>query len=330
MPNSMEAHSPLRLYAIRATQQYKLVLDEVTPSNRHHIVHTDVGAEGVPIHYRADGIVVFDFPQITRYSGGEIPAWDWDGNDSAPGHIAGLERTRAEIRTRRYRYMNAFLTCFNSAFPASHHLEPPCNPNRYILVVHEGGVDRLMDNGSCDLAKLPFFPPLSVETLATAAQAFRSLEGEDMDLRLDLLDLYYRSAFHKDNLELGTSLILSWAIIERCQNLLWDSYIKGGYRSVAPNAKIAGRRRETLLTDRNYTAAIKTQILALGNVYHDQEVEWLDKARKKRNDYMHSLGSIDHMDSFTASLAAARLLQKVMGYEPRPFGGSSAGWDYMR
>jgi hypothetical protein len=325
MPTVVAARTPLGIYAIRATRWYKLVLEEVTESNRNQIVYSDSGPEGVPMHFRADGITLFDFPKAGRYAGGDGPAVEIGDDGARPRQLDEVESLRTDLRQRRFRYMNAFLTCFNSAFGSSHQLEPPCNPNRYIHVLRDGG---LLDNGSSGIAALPIFPPLSPNVLADSARMFRSLEGDHIELGLDLTELYYRAAYHKDNLEFGTSLILSWALIERCQNILWMRYIKGGYTSVAPHAVIAGKRRDTLLTDRNYTAAIKTQILALGNVYHDQEVEWLDSTRKKRNDYMHSLGSVAHMDTFVAQQAAARLLQKVIGFEPRPFGGSSVGWEY--
>lgn len=325
----MEAYVPLGIYGVRASQFHKFVLQSVTSENRSAVVYRGIGLHGVPIIFRADGIVLFDFPKIEQYAGGSAPSYTLPQSGVVPDHIQIFYKNREIIRGHRYLYINAFLTCLYSSIESGSHLAPPVNPNRYILADKFDESALLTDNGSCDIKPLPFFDPISITQIEKAVTLLRSVNQKDEQELLESLEFYYRASYHKDNHEGSTALIIFWAIIERAQNRLWRHYVNGGYKAVAPYANVSGQRKKVLLNDRNYTASIKTQILALGNVLFDQEVEWLDRTRKRRNDFMHSLTPVDGMDVAIAQLAAARLIKKNFGIELNLFGGT-ASWDNIR
>jgi hypothetical protein len=327
---NQHACPPLGIYGLRASSVYKFVLETVTPENRSTIVSNELGLHDVPIICRADGIVFFDFPKIEKYAGGSVPSYSLPPTGVMPENIQCFYREREKIRSSRYRYMNAFLAYLYSYTGASSILPSPVHPNRFIATDRCDRFAKLFDNGSCDLSSLPIFDPISEDQLRNTVTRFRKIDHiEEVNDVLEFLEFYYRAAYHKENLETSTALIILWAIIERAQNLLWNKFIIGGYKSVAPHARVQGQRKKVLLNDRNYTASIKTQILALGNVLFDQDVELIDQARKRRNDFMHSMADVDHGDVASAQWAAARLIKKNFDIEVKPF-GATASWDYTR
>ena len=326
----MESYADLPAYAARATWTYKLVLDDaVTTENRADVVCSDLGPEGVPIIFRRDGLVIFEFDKAKEYSGGGIPAYELDPRKGSPKHINEKREIRERLRERRYRYMNAFMSCFNSVINMSNQLPRASGPDHYIWARLELGQWRFMDNGACDLSRVPFASAIAGHQLKQAVQRFRSANPKHYELALEVLDLVYRAGYHLNNHEFQTSLILCWVVIERCQNILWGDFVAGGYKTINPNSNIAGDRKKLLLSDRNFTASIKSQILALSGVYRDDELKSLDGVRKKRNAFMHGLEIITSSDAMFARRPVDLLVEKALGVKLGLF-GNPGSWDYIR
>lgn len=292
-----------------------------------------LGTDGVPLLFLADEMVIFGFPASDRYSGKDIPSFLLSDDGNMPRRIQIANEHGSSIWAKRSIYMKAFLYRFNSNIDSTDDITHPSSLVYYIDAWLQGAAWILRENNQCNLHWLPVFFTVDSNSPSGCCVMFRTLAKDvsDTELCLDIMELYYRIACQKSNHEPQTALILVWSLIERCQNILWDIlwdiFMKNGYKSIAPNADIKGKRIEVLLFQRRYTAAIQTQILGLSDTCSDTDVESLDQARKKRNDFMHSMQEIVNVDAFGAQLAAANLKIKTFDVELRPF-GSWSGWEF--
>jgi hypothetical protein len=330
MSHHDEGNVVLPAYAARASVLHKLVLEDLNEATRSNIVYSGTGPRAVPIHFRADGIVIFEFDTVDEYAGGVVDPYEVPDT----GHIPSLARRASEardlIRERRYRYMNSFLTCFNVALNRTNDLIVPCSSAHYIWARKEQGRWHLMDNGSGRLAGIPIFPDaVPVETLSAALSNFNQVRTSQIEEALQTLDLFYRVAFHMNNHEFQTVIILCWAIVEGSQGIIWEEFVRSGYKSINPHSDIKGARLKNLLSDRNYTASIKSQMLALSGVYSDQDIELIDKVRRKRNSFLHGLDLMSSGDAFSAMWACQRIVEKAFNLKIAPFGNPTS-WDYKR
>ena len=325
-----EGYVALPAYATRASSMHKLVLDGVNEANRSTIVYSGTGPGTVPIHFRADGIVLFEFDKVAEYAGGAVDPYEVSDTVGVPSHAQRANEARDLIRERRYRYMNAFLTCFNVALNKTNALFVPCCSAHYIWARKEQDRWHLRDNGSGGLATLPIFPEaVPIETLSASLSNFNQIRASQLEEALQTLDLFYRVAFHMSNHEFQTVIILGWAIVEGGQNIIWEEFVRGGYKSINPNSNIKGARLKNLLNDRNYTASIKGQMLAFSGVYSDQDIELIDTVRRKRNSCMHGLDPMSIGDAFSAMWACQRIVENAFDLKIAPFGNPSS-WDYKR
>jgi hypothetical protein len=321
-------YSELPAYAARATWLHKLVIQQVDSNNRDQVVYRAVGPEDVPLLFRSDGIVIFGFDQSVSYRGGSVPPYIVPPDGHSPKETNQSIRERENLRDRRYRYMNAYMTCFNSAINITNPLPRASGPDYYIWAREDKGRWQLRDNGACELQKLPFINIIGVDQLQDSVSRFHGGRSEHYELRLDILDLVYRLSYHLNNHEFQTSLILCWIVIERCQNILWSDFVKGGYKHINQNSIIVGNRKKLLLTDRNFTASIKSQILALAGIYQDHELLQLDNVRRKRNAFMHGMEQVASTDAMFARTPVNILVEKALGTAIRMF-GNPASWDYI-
>jgi hypothetical protein len=330
MAHINEGLKELPAYAARATTWYKIVLDDVGEAERALIVQSGVGPQNVPIHFRADGIVIFEFDKSERYSGGVVEPYEVSDGGLTPNSAQRAIEARDAIRERRFRYMTAFLTCFNIALNRSNPLFVPCSSDHYIWARFESGQWRMMDNATGGLSDFKgYMGTVDATKLNNAMATFRSIRGDRVEESLQALDLFYRTAFHMSNHEFQTVLILGWALIEACQTIVWENYVRGGYKATNPHSNIIGARLKLLLTDRNFTASIKSQILALSGIFSDLDLEEIDKVRRKRNSFMHGLSTVTVSDAFETMSACRVVAKMALGLELMPF-GSPGGWDYGR
>lgn len=98
-----------------------------------------------------------------------------------------------------------------------------------------------------------------------------------------------QSYTHIYNLGYSQSFLLSWAIIEQYLGFLWEKNIK--------EREIRGERRKILLSNRDYPASVKSQILEMVGFLDLNELENVNKARKFRNAFIHNLKSISFVDA---------------------------------
>lgn len=329
MAHHDEGYVQLPACAARASVMHKLVLDDVDAQNRANIVWSGIGPQEVPIIFRADGIVVFEFHKSELFSGGSVEPFFVDDKDGIPKEALKQIQARNALREKRFRYMNAFLTCFHVAVNISNKFTPPSSQSHYIWAREEQGIWRLMDNGAGLIGAPPYALTIGKDKIEEALSDFLLIEGISAPTSLDTLDLFYRAAFNMNHHEYQTVLILGWAIVEGAQDLIWQKLIGGGYKRFNPHSKIAGKRKALLLTDRNFTASIKSQVLALTGEHLDWELERVDRVRRRRNSFMHSLEPISISDAFDAMWACGTVAKKALNLKLSPF-GNPGGWDYKR
>lgn len=330
MTDINEGFQELPAYAARATSSYKIVMNHVGVAERALIVHSGVGPQNVPIRFRADGIVIFEFNKCESYSGGAVEPYEVPEGGLVPNSAQLAITARDAIRERRFRYMTAFLTCFNIALNRTNRLFVPSSSDHHIWARFENGQWKMMDNATGGLNDFQgYFGTINATTLNKAIAAFCSIRGDKVEESLQALDLFYRTAFHNSNHEFQTVLILGWALIEACQNTIWEHYVCGGYKATNPHSNITGARLKHLRTDRNFTASIKGQILALAGKFSDNDLEHIDKVRRKRNSFMHGLSTVTQSDAFDTMFACRVVARMAFGLELMPF-GNSGGWDYTR
>jgi hypothetical protein len=306
-----------------------LVSEEpVTDENRAEFAFSAVGPEGVQISLRRDGIVIFEFHKSAAYSGGSVTSYQVSATGHVPDDIQRMMEARFVIREQRYRYMNAYLSCFNGCIRLSHMLPKPSGPDNYIWAEILQGEWSLSDGRGSDLTSVPYTSLISSGALEESMRAFHECSSKHYDLALDILNLLYKSSFYLNNHDFQTNIILSWVILERCQNILWEDFIKGGYRQINPRSEIAGKRKKLLLEDKNFTASIKSQVLGIAGVYSDAELAALDTIRKKRNAFMHGLESVTNFEALRASLSVVLFIRKALGVNLEPFGGPQS-WDRL-
>ena len=329
MAHTDEGFKALPAYGARASVMQILGDEPITAATRSDIVLRSHGPLEVPIHFRRDGIAIFEFDQVAEFAGGSVDPFVVDDTGNTPKAAELQMRAREALQEKRFRYMNACLTCFHVAANVSNKITAPSSRSSYIWARFEHGSWALMDNGAGLIKPLPFALNVHVDKLQECATAFKRIEGDDFDDSLNTLDLLYRASFNLNHHEYQTVLVIGWAVIEACQELLWKRMVAGGYKRFNPSSEITGKRKKLLLTDRNFTASIKGQILALVGEYQDSELELIDRVRKKRNDFMHSLDSVTEHDAFEAMWACGIVASKSLGLKVTPFGNPS-GWDYKR
>jgi hypothetical protein len=272
------------------------------------------GPEDIQLLFRADGVVIFDFSKSLPYSGGEIPRFQLDEGNVWPREIQRRYlKPREDIRERRAIYVNAFLACFNTALTPTGRLTAPFSSMNY-LQAHQTGGNWVLNTGGQKLAPMcgrAF--TVQAGDLIAAADLFRRDIGIETGVRFDLFGLYYRSAFHSQSHDFQGCLALAWVVIEKCQNILWNRFISGGYKSVNPQTQIDSNRKQALSNGRDYTASIKGQILSLAGIFTDQELSDVDAVRRLRNSFMHNLERVDVQAAVHALHVAGTLISKVLG-----------------
>ena len=87
---------------------------------------------------------------------------------------------------------------------------------------------------------------------------------------------------------LKNSVVLSWFVIERILNDKYSLYLESRNTSEGEVKRINSKRID-ILTGRDFTASIISQILELNNIITLEELKTIDKIRGFRNDVAHHL-----------------------------------------
>jgi hypothetical protein len=323
----MDGFAQLQSWAILATWSLRLISESVSSK----IVFDAEGPEKVRLYFRDDGVIIFEFPSPSKYSGGEIPKYQLDPGNRVPQSIEVLIDRRDSIRDQRARYVNGLLACFNAAIRPTNAFTPPLTKANYMVAYREGSQWSVRNiappwgsPGVPNASSRAFTVPS--DELRRSVELFCRMFDLVGEVGYDLLNLLYRAAFLCSQHDFQGSVALAWTVIEKAQNILWDRFLRTGYKTVNPNTQITGRRRKLLMGSRDYTASVRSQVLSLAQLYSDDELNGIDKVRGKRNAFMHNLEAVAPMDASNAIVWALHMIGKVLGTEFF-FSPTYASWD---
>jgi hypothetical protein len=141
--------------------------------------------------------------------------------------------------------------------------------------------------------------------------------GEEV---LPLVDLALRSAVAHTNNTFDASLIQSWALIERVLTSIWESYLDDNrQRDVAgQTATFITADRKKLLTGRDVTISVVSEMLSLLELLPHELYERLAEPRRARNGWMHELKPIRVKASAQSLTLAFELLRFAHGIDLDP------------
>ena len=272
------------------------------------IVWQQVGLYGVPILARRDGFVIFDFEKSPEYA--YVPAQPGESDVEAG-------KARLQQNYRRFHYMSAFLMALHSGMAetkkAGMPVQAPLNPVNYLKAWDVGGMWKVTTpQGHATEGSKFVAQDMKTDVLD---HAVRVLERSDAVFGKDGIKILALclTAGHQYSLhQFESAHLIAWSVIEKQINKIWADLVVALDEKNGGHTKINRDRRDTL-TGRDYTASIVTQMLSLHGKIDDNMLSELNKARQKRNDFAHNLGSVTWQDSGWAIGTANRLITEVIG-----------------
>jgi hypothetical protein len=92
--------------------------------------------------------------------------------------------------------------------------------------------------------------------------------------------------YHAGNF--GTSVVLSWFVVESELNRLWESYLDSIQREYQDGSRRVNKdRRKGFVEGRDWTASVKSNVLELAEVLTFEQFRRVDRVRGYRNDVVH-------------------------------------------
>jgi hypothetical protein len=152
---------------------------------------------------------------------------------------------------------------------------------------------------------------ITTDTLLAALSHFRRFLAEKP--LLEKVDALSKAVSQYRLGNISTSIVLSWFVLERCINELYEKYLASKERQVGQFQRIDSDRRK-FLTGRDFTAAIKTSELELNDIISLDEFKHFNLIRGLRNDIAHDLNKKPitlRSCSFALNFAAKFLFKEI-------------------
>lgn len=312
------ARPPLHAYALQVSRPVWIEGMPTATQSQHDIVWSGQGLHGVPLYARRDGFVIFDFPRSPSYSGGEVPSYTPEPRKRLPQNIIDAQEHRDTIRYRRLKYMNALLACLYSGIATVQKtgvpVQAPIMPTTYFYALSEAAGWALYRSDTESPLALPTQSSsvITTETVAHASELLNQCDRALSDTGLDLLALIYMACHQYGIHQFDSAHLIAWSACEMLINKMWSSLLDELDSKNGGGTSISATRRQQL-TGRDFTASIVSQSLSLHRKIDDEMLVKLDKARKKRNAFAHSLEPVSPIDASNAIQTATALMTKVVG-----------------
>ncbi|MFJ5739086.1 hypothetical protein [Streptomyces microflavus] len=283
------------------------IQERVIPHNRFF---TEVGSWrlscGISISARLGGVLVFDF------SGRANAIMSVNGG---PSYFPSL----IEATDVRVKLINAFSLCLHSSRVIGENFGSPPFKIDHQDLFHLSGDDVREGVGGNGLQKLPAMVAgggylrdfhrhgvIPESSFDLTCETLDFLVTHNYEKALDLASLLNESLTSYANHEFASSLITSWAICETLLQHRWNVYV---------NREGVTSARRKRLTGRDYTASIMSEVLELGGAITPETLISLDKARKARNSWMHSISQPDFKSAGECITLATSMLGETLGRE---------------
>ena len=286
-----------------------------SPLDSGEVFWTGLGPHDTEMHARRDGYMIFRFDQTKEYAGGEVPGYQPMYGERWPSEYERAQERRHSLAYRRFVYMNAFLTAFYSGMSVIQktggQVQAPINPSNYFRAAFIDGAWQVASHVG-QAAKSGPVRDIKAETLDHAVSVMTACDrlfGEKGLRPLALIQVAcHQYALH----QFDTAHLLAWSVIEQQLNLLWANYLNE--LSAGENSRTAiNRKRRDLLTGRDYTASMVSQMLSLAGKIDDSLLDALNQARDKRNKFVHSLTQVNAHDAGKAIRTATDFLSQIVG-----------------
>ena len=156
---------------------------------------------------------------------------------------------------------------------------------------------------------------IGVDDLQTASNAVERLLDHSDQGAMKLISLYNWSVGSLGELDFARSLITSWAIIERLLEVIWLDFISKNSEVSSEGVlkpPTSGRRGKKLKGN-NITASIRVEILSVTGHLSEHEYTLIERSRRVRNEWIHSLAPVTFDDAVNAAGSAAILIKRIYG-----------------
>lgn len=148
---------------------------------------------------------------------------------------------------------------------------------------------------------------VSIESIDESINLLRQiLKKDDTPEALFLVNALVKSANYFREHDFSSALTLAWVVIEKVLSFLWEKYL---------HEKGIKEKRYKDLSDSNYTASIRSEILELGGSLNDELYIDLKKVRKVRNDWMHKMKQIHQEEARHSIVTAQKLFEFSEGFK---------------
>lgn len=277
-------------------------------------------ADSIELMVTREGLFAFDFE---KWAPGHMPA---DGKDGTP---VPFEKT-AETHLNRTLVINSFLALlYTWCSVEQHHLVDRMVATPELLISMDTlSADSDMGFGNQRVSHLAlsgfestYVPggPVSFDDRLSFRHFELSPEGishvvanlsQLLDRRglagLLLVDLFLRASKSFQEHNYAAALINYWAVSERLIQEMWAKF--------QADQQIVDKKRLDRLNDsRTFTAAVTTEVLALGGSIAVGLYDQISNVRKARNDWIHGLKSpISASDAIEAAGVCRDLMQRVL------------------
>ncbi|MFF3582679.1 hypothetical protein [Streptomyces mirabilis] len=263
---------------------------------------------GVRVSALRGALFAFDF---TNYPEGGSPASS-DGDDYFDDLIRGTQA--------RVRLINAFSLCLHSSRISEENLETDGFRIDHFDLLHLTNEEPPSVSGQA-IAAIPVIPGLGftvdfrrggavpASTIQYACDLLDFVISHDVSKAFDLVVLMNDALASFKAHDFSASLITAWTVCETLIEHRWKGYVAKQCESGAPLTS----DRKKLLFGRDYTISIITQILELAHALEPDMLALLDRVRKRRNAWMHSIKAPTYLEAADSLNAAAILLSQALG-----------------
>lgn len=250
---------------------------------------------GVRLRVSREGYFLFDFSNHATASSSSASRFEF-------------------VLSIRARFMNLFLACLQTEFrhekKAAPHLfidqTTIMSPREWTLDPRSAASDSITHQRIDDERRRIFLrQTFLVEGIGAAVSAtdVATVAAGDRDLLAEMI--LHAFALHSSG-RLESSMVTAWTVAERCLNELWDQYIKR--QSDRGVANVSHGRRDKL-RGTAFTASVVSEILSLAGELSHEDYEKMSAVRKKRNDWVHKLTTIESNDAAAAIVVAQAMLR---------------------
>lgn len=263
---------------------------------------------GVRISALRGALFVFDF---TNYPDGRSPA-----SSNANDYFDELIRSTQS----RVRLINAFSLCLHSSRISEENLETDGFRIDHFDLLHLTNDEQPSLSGP-GISRIPTTPGLGFtvdfyrggvvpeSSIQYACDLLNFITSHDFSKALDLVVLMNDALASFKAHDFSGALITAWTVCETLIENRWKEYVAEQCQSGAPLTSA----RKKLLFGRDYTISIITQILELSHSLDPDMLALLDRVRKRRNEWMHSIKAPTYLEAADSINAATILLSQTLG-----------------